>query len=142
MSYVDGYSDGVPKLKDCGPTVETLEEYRAAVNTFFKIVGVKPLSALTVDGQDRFEDVNVKLPVNRTRLAESRDLSIDEMLQLCLRPISLQHAKQIAGKTSAFVVSAFRDEGSKPPFQLLDRVRASKKKHSRSGARSPMTNCA
>ena len=127
-SYVDAYLGSFPKPSDGGPTAKTLEDYRAAINTFIKIVGDKPLNALAIDDQNRFEDVIVRLPVNSTKLAASRYLSIDEMLQLGLKPISLQNAKKISGRTNMFLTWAFRREGAKPPFQLLDTVRVTKKR--------------
>lgn len=124
-AYVDGYLDSFPK--DQRPNDKSLEAYRAAINTFIKIVSDKPLQALAVQDQNRFEDVIVKLPVNSTKVAATRGLSIDEMLLLDLKPISLQNAKNIARRANMFLVWAFRREGGKPPFQLLETVRVSKK---------------
>ncbi|MRV74060.1 hypothetical protein GJ700_20330 [Duganella sp. FT92W] len=57
----------------------------------------------------------------------ARDLLIDDMLQLGLEPISLQNAKNIARRANMFLTWAFRREGGKPPFQLLDTIRVGKK---------------
>lgn len=127
-TYINAYLSSFPKPEDGGPIAKSLEAYGAAINTFIKIVSDKPLNALSIEDQNRFEDVIVKLPVNSTKLAASRDLSIEEMLRLGLKPISLQNAKNIARRTNMFLVWAFRREGGKPPFQLLERVRVSKKK--------------
>lgn len=102
--------------------------YRAAINTFIKIVGDKPLHELAIKDQNRFEDVNVKLPVNSTKVVAARGLSIDEMLLLGLEPISLQNAKNIAPRANVFLEWAFRREGRKPPFKLLERIKVTKKR--------------
>jgi integrase len=124
-AYVDAYLDSFPM--DQRPNEKSLEAYRAAINTFIKIVSDKPLRALTIQDQNRFEDVIVKLPVNSTKVATTRGLGIDEMLSLNLKPISLQNAKNIARRANMFLTWAFRREGGKPPFQLLETVRVSKK---------------
>lgn len=101
--------------------------YRAAVNTFIKIVGDKPPHELVIKDQNRFEDVIVKLPVNSSKVVAARGLSVDDILLLGLEPISLQNAKNIARRANMFLAWAFRREGGKPPFQLLDTVRVGKK---------------
>lgn len=125
-AYVDAYLGSFPE--DQRPNDKSLEAYRAAINTFIKIVGDKPLHALAIQDQNRFEDVIVKLPVNSTKVAATRGLEVDEMLSLNLKPISLQNAKNIARRANMFLAWAFRREGGKPPFQLLDTVRVSKKR--------------
>jgi integrase len=124
-AYVNPYLGSFPK--DQRPNDKSLEAYRAAINTFIKIVCDKPLSALAIQDQNRFEDVIVKLPVNSTKVAATRGLEIDEMLALNLKPISLQNAKNIARRANMFLTWAFRRVGGKPPFQLLDTVRVNKK---------------
>jgi integrase len=124
-AYVDAYLDSFPK--DQRPNDKSLLAYRAAINTFIKIVDDKPLHELAIKDQNRFEDVIVKLPVNSTKVVAARGLSIDDMLLLGLVPISLQNAKNIARRANMFLAWAFRREGRKPPFQLLDTVRVSKK---------------
>jgi integrase len=124
-AYVDAYLDSFPR--DQRPNDKSLLAYRAAINTFIKIVSDKPLHELAIKDQNRFEDVILKLPVNSTKVVAARGLSIDEMLLLGLEPISLQNAKNIARRANMFLTWAFRREGSKPPFQLLDTVRVGKK---------------
>lgn len=124
-SYVEAYLGSFPQ--DQRPNDKSLEAYRAAISTFIKIVGDKPLCALAIQDQNRFEDVIVKLPVNSTKVAATRGLEIDEMLALNLKPISLQNAKNIARRANMFLAWAFRREGGKPPFQLLDTIRVGKK---------------
>lgn len=124
-SYVDPYLDSFPR--DQRPNDKSLLAYRAAINTFIKIVGDKPLHELVIKDQNRFEDVIVKLPVNSSKVVAARGLSIDDMLLLGLEPISLQNAKNIARRANMFLAWAFRREGGKPPFQLLDTVRVGKK---------------
>jgi integrase len=50
------------------------------------------------------------------------------MLELGLKPISILNAKNIARRTNVFLKWAFRREFSKPPFELLDDVKLTKKK--------------
>lgn len=104
----------------------TLEAYQAAINTFIKIVGDKPLHCLGFEDRNRFEDVIKKLPANSTKLAASRDLGVDEMLELGLKPISLNSAKNIARRTNAFLLWACRRENIALPFELLDKVKIKK----------------
>ncbi|WP_343732087.1 site-specific integrase [Duganella sp.] len=125
-SYVDAYLDSFPPSQR--PNDKSLEAYRAAIITFIKIVGDKPLHALGIQDRNRYDDIIVKLPVNSNKLAACRGLSIDEMLLLNLKPISLQNAKQSARRTNGFLWWAFDREGSEPPFQLLARVKVNKKK--------------
>ncbi|MYM32649.1 hypothetical protein GTP58_30385 [Duganella sp. CY15W] len=125
-AYIEPYFDAIPVEQT--PNEKSLEAYRAAINTFIKIVGDKPLQQLGVQEQNRFEDVIVKLPANSTKLANLRSLSIDEMVALGLAPISPQSAKNIARRTNVFLEWAFRREGGKPPFKLLERIKLTKKR--------------
>lgn len=125
-SYVDAYLESFPQSQR--PNDKSLEAYRAAITTFIKIVGDKPLHALGIQDRNRYDDVIIKLPVNSNKVAACRGLSIDEMLLLNLKPISLQNAKQSARRANGFLWWAFDREGGKPPFELLARVKVNKKK--------------
>lgn len=70
----------------------------------------------------------VKLPVNATKIEAARGLSIDELLGLSLKPISIQNAKNIARRSNVFLEWAFRREGQDAPFTLLQQVKITKKK--------------
>lgn len=105
------------------PNEKTLDSHRAALRLFVEIVGYKPLHALSVTDQNRFEDTIGKVPANRTKIAMARALSIDEMTTLEVPKLSPQSAKAIAQRTNNFLVWACRREGSKPPFELMSNVR-------------------
>ncbi|SDC80749.1 Integrase [Massilia sp. PDC64] len=105
------------------PDEKTLESYRAAIRLFIEIVGDKPLHKLSVADQNRYEDVIVKVPANRTKIAKTRSLSIDEMVVLDVPKLSSQTAKNNAQRTNNFLAWAFRREGSKPPFELMNNTR-------------------
>jgi integrase len=68
-----------------------------------------------------------KMPANSTKLSNTRDLSIDEVVALGLTPMSLTNAKNIARRTNKFLRWAFRQEGTDAPFQLLDEVKVAKR---------------
>jgi integrase len=105
------------------PTEKTLESYRAAIGLFIDIVGDKPLHALAVTDQNRFEDTIGKVPANRTKIATTRSLSLDEMTALDVPKLSPQSTKNIAQRANNFLKWAFRREGSTPPFELMGNVR-------------------
>ncbi|MFC5549524.1 DUF6538 domain-containing protein [Massilia aerilata] len=119
--YVERYLAYV--LAHNKPTEKTLDSYRAAISLFIDIIGDKPLHALSVADQNRFEDVIRKVPVNRTKLAIARMLNIDEMTALDVPKLSPQTAKNTAQRTNNFLSWAFRREGNKPPFELMGNVR-------------------
>ena len=105
------------------PDEKTLESYRAAIRLFIEIVGDKPLHKLNVADQNRYEDMIVKVPTNRTKIALTRSLSIDEMVALEVPKISPQTIKNNAQRTNNFLSWAFRREGGKPPFELMNKMR-------------------
>jgi integrase len=105
------------------PDEKTLESYRAATRLFIEIVGDKPLHKLTVADQNRYEDLILKVPTNRTKIALTRSLSIDEMAALDVPKISPQTIKNNAQRTNNFLTWAFRREGGKPPFELMNNMR-------------------
>jgi integrase len=115
---------------------KTLESYLAAVKTFIKIVGDKPLLNLSHQDCNRFEDVIKRLPANSTKLEVSRNLSIDSILELNLRPMSIVNAKNIARRTNAFLHWSFRREGKNVPFILLERTIVEKGKGKRKKRRA------
>lgn len=119
--YVEPYLAHV--LAANKPTEKTLDSYRAAIVLFFEIVGDKPLSALAVADQNRFEDTIEKIPANRTKIATARGLSIDDMIALDVAKLSAQSAKNVAQRTNNFLTWAFRREGRKLPFELMSNVR-------------------
>ena len=123
--YIDGYLDSTPA--EHRPNEKTMESYRAAVETFIEIVGDKELSSLTVEDQNRFEDVILKLPANRSKLEAARGLDVDAVLDLRLPPMSVQNAKNIARRATKFLRWASKREGKPLPFVLLDHVRVTKK---------------
>lgn len=124
-AYIDPYFDNLPLEQR--PKGKTLEQYRASIQTFIKIVGDKPLLQLGRKDANRFEDVIKKLPPNSTKLSNTRELSIDEVVELGLPPMSLTNAKNIARRTNKFLRWAFRREGTDAPFQLLDEVKVAKR---------------
>ena len=124
--YVEAYFSSIPA--DHRPNEKTLASYRAAIDTFIKIIGDKLLHELSVHDRNRFEDVIVKLPINSTKIEAARGLAIDELLQLGLQPISIQNAKNIARRANVFLEWAFRREGHQVPFKLLEQVKITKKK--------------
>lgn len=105
------------------PDEKTLDSYRAAITLFIDIVGDKPLHALGVTDQNRFEDTIGKVPANRTKIAVTRALSLDEMTALNVPKLSPQSTKNVAMRTNKFLMWAFRREGGKPPFELMRNVR-------------------
>jgi hypothetical protein len=120
-SYLEQYlAKGFVTAK---PTRKTLDSYRAAIGLFIDIVGDKPLCALCVVDQNRFEDTIGKVPANRIKIASTRALSLDEMINFDLPKLSPQSTKNIAQRTNNFLIWAFRREGSKPPFELMGNVR-------------------
>ena len=125
-SYVEAWLDSVPV--EHRQNDKTIASYRAGVHTFIKIVGDKPLREFSFADQNRFDDVIVRLPANSTKLAVSRDLSIDEMLLIGLPPISIVNAKNIARRSTNFLKWACKREGFKCPFELCDDVKITKKK--------------
>lgn len=56
------------------------------------------------------------MPANSTKLADTRDLSIDEVVALGRPPMSLTNAKNIARRTNKFLRWAFRQEDTDAPF--------------------------
>lgn len=124
-AYIDLYFDDIPLEQR--PKGKTLEQYRASIQTFIKIVGDKPLLQLDRKDANRFEYVIKKMPANSTKLSNTRDLSIDEVVALGLTPMSLTNAKNIARRTNKFLRWAFRQEGTDAPFQLLDEVKVAKR---------------
>lgn len=124
-AYMDPYFDNLPLEQR--PKGKTLEQYRASIQTFIKIVGDKPLFQLGRKDANRFEDVIKKMPANSTKLSNTRELSIDEVVALGLPPMSLTNAKNIARRTNKFLRWAFRREGTDAPFQLLDEVKVAKR---------------
>lgn len=123
--YVEPYLVSMPIEQR--PNAKTLNSYQAAINTFIKIVGDKPLNELSVQDQNRFEDVIVNLPLNSTKLESTRSVSIDQMLLLKMPSISVQNAKNIARRANVFLTWAFRREGATPPFELLGSLKLTKK---------------
>jgi integrase len=124
-AYIDPYFDNLPLEQR--PKGKTLEQYRASIQTFIKIVGDKPLLQLGRKDANRFEDIIKKMPANSTKLANTRELSVDELVALGLPPMSLTNAKNIARRTNKFLRFAFRREGVDAPFQLLDEVKVAKR---------------
>jgi integrase len=120
-SYVEPYLAHVQTANR--PTGKTLDSYRAAITLFIDIVGDKPLNTLAVHDQNKFEDTIGKVPANRTKIAQARALSLDEMIALDVPKLSLQSAKNIAQRTNNFLTWAFRREGGKLPFELMGNVR-------------------
>lgn len=119
-SYIEPYlSNAFTASK---PDKKTLDSYRAAIVLFIDIVGDKPLHALGVTDQNRFEDLIGKVPTNRTKIALTRALSLDEMTGLDVPKLSPQSAKNIAMRANRFLTWAFRREGGKPPFELMGNV--------------------
>ncbi|MDQ9171920.1 site-specific integrase [Oxalobacteraceae bacterium R-40] len=125
-TYIDPYFESIPA--EHRPNEKTLASYRAAIDTFIKIVANKPPHELSVQDRNRFEDVIVKLPVNSTKIQTTRGLNIDEVLELGLQPISIQNAKNIARRANVFLEWVCRREGHQVPFKLLEQVRITKKK--------------
>jgi hypothetical protein len=112
-------------------STKTSDSYRAAIESFIEIVGNKPLLELTIHDQNRFEDIVFRLPTNRNKMSVTCGLTIDQILELDttnLKLLSLQTAKNYAQRTNNFLSWAFRREGSKPPFELLDQVKSTKKR--------------
>ena len=105
------------------PDEKTLDSYRAAIVLFMDIVGDKPLHSFSVNDQNRFEDIIGKIPANRTKIAKTRGLSIEQMTALDCPKLSPQSAKNVAMRTNRFLVWAYRREGIKPPFELMGSVR-------------------
>lgn len=120
-NYIEPYLAHVQSANK--PTEKTLDSYRAAIVLFIDIVGDKPLNALAVTDQNRFEDTIGKIPANRTKIAPARGLSIDDMIALDVAKLSAQSAKNIAQRANNFLTWAFRREGGKPPFELMGNVR-------------------
>ena len=120
-AYVEPYLANA--FKASMPDEKTLESYRAAIHLFIEIVGDKPLHKLNVADQNRYEDTIVKVPTNRTKSALTRSLSIDEMVTLKIPKISSQTVKNNAQRTNNFLAWAFRREGGKPPFELMNKMR-------------------
>jgi integrase len=119
-SYVEPYLANA--FVAAKPTEKTLDSYRAAISLFIDIVGDKPLHALGVTDQNRFEDTIGKIPANRTKIASARALSLDQMIALDAPKLSPQSTKNIAQRTNNFLNWAFRREGGKPPFELMGNV--------------------
>ncbi len=124
-AYIDKYCDSWPDEQE--KKDKTVEQYRASIRTFIKIVGDKPLLELNRKDANRFEDVIKKMPANSTKLANTRELSIDEVVALGLPPMSLTNAKNISRRTNAFLRWAFRRLDRDAPFQLLDDIKVSKR---------------
>jgi integrase len=125
-AYIDLYFDSLPLEER--PNEKTLEQYRASIQTFIKTVGDKPLHQLDRKDANRFEDVIKKMPANSTKLANTRSLSVDEVVALCLPPMSTTNAKNIARRTNNFLRFAYRRIGmADAPFQLLDDVKVAKR---------------
>lgn len=120
-SYVEPYL--LNAFTASQPDEKTLDSYRAAIALFIDIVGDKPLHALGVTDQNRFEDIISKVPTNRTKIAIARDLTLDEMIALDVPKLSPQSAKNVAIRTNRFLAWAFRREGGKPPFELMGNTR-------------------
>lgn len=135
-SYVEAYLANA--FVSAKPNEKTLDSYRAALLLFIDIVGDKPLHALSVTDQNRFEDAIGKIPANRTKIAMARALSIDEMTALDVPKLSPQSAKNIAQRTNNFLKWAFRREGGKPPFELMGNVRITTR--SKTVQRRPFTD--
>jgi integrase len=102
---------------------KTIESYRAAIRLFIEIVGDKPLHKLSVADQNRYEDIVIRVPANRTKIALTRSLSIHDMVALEVPKLSPQTVKNNAQRTNNFLTWAFRREGGKPPFELMSNVR-------------------
>jgi integrase len=124
-AYIDPYFDSLPAEQR--PKGKTLEQYRASIQTFIKIVGDKPLLELGRKDANRFEDVITKMPANSTKLANTRALSMDEVVALGLPPMSLTNAKNISRRTNKFLRWAFRRLDLDVPFQLLDEIKVAKR---------------
>ena len=120
-SYIEAYLSNA--FMAVSPDEKTLDSYRAAIALFIDIVGDKPLHALGVNDQNRFEDMIGKIPANRTKIAKTRGMSIDELTALDAPKLSPQSAKNVAMRTNRFLTWAFRREGGKPPFELMGNVR-------------------
>lgn len=123
--YIDAYLN-IPH--EVPLEAKTLEAYRAAIETFLKIVGNKPLGQMTIKDQNRFDDVIVKIPPNSTKIAATRNLSIDEVVSLGLKPMSVNNAKNIARRANSFLKWAFKREGFKCDIELLAELKIKKKK--------------
>lgn len=120
-SYIEAYLSNA--FMAVRPDEKTLDSYRAAIALFIDIVGDKPLHALGVNDQNRFEDMIGKIPANRTKIAKTRGMSIDELTALDAPKLSPQSAKNVAMRTNRFLTWSFRREGGKPPFELMGNVR-------------------
>jgi integrase len=120
-SYVEPYLANA--FVAAKPTEKTLDSYRSAISLFIDIVGDKALHALGVTDQNLFEDTIGKVPANRTKIASTRALSLDQMIALDVPKLSPQSTKNIAQRTNNFLNWAFRREGGKPPFELMGNVR-------------------
>jgi integrase len=120
-SYIEPYLSNAFAVNT--PDEKTLDSYGAAIALFIDIVGDKPLHALGVNDQNRFEDMIAKIPANRTKIAKTRGLSLGEMSALDIPKLSPQSAKNVAMRTNRFLTWAFRREGNKPPFELMGNVR-------------------
>jgi integrase len=120
-SYIEPYLSNA--FTASRPDKKTLDSYRAAIVLFIDIIGDKPLHTLGVTDQNRFEDMIAKVPANRTKIAMTRALSLEEMTTLNVSKLSPQSAKNVAMRTNRFLTWAFRREGSKPPFELMGNVR-------------------
>ena len=120
-SYIEPYLSSA--FTASKPGEKTLDSYRAAITLFIDIVGDKPLHELGVIDQNRFEDLIVKVPANRTKIAKARALSLDEMTSLDVPKLSPQSAKNVAMRANRFLMWAYRRQGGKPPFELMGNIR-------------------
>jgi len=136
-AYVEPYFDSLPLEQR--PNEKSLDQYRASIRTFLKIVGDKPLLELNRKDRNGFEDVVKKMPANSTQLANTRDLSIDGVIALGLPPMSLTNAKNIARRTNTFLAWAFDRHGKDAPFQLLGKLKVAKRAKN-AKARRPFTD--
>ena len=76
------------------------------------------------------------MPANSTKLANTRDLSIDHLIALGLPPMSLANAKNISHRTDSFQSWAFRQLDLDTPFQLLDTIKVPKRPRGKKACRT------
>jgi integrase len=137
-TYVDAYLTG--DTPGDGPNKKTLDSYRAAIDLFIRIVGDKPIQALSVADRNKYDQTIVRVPPNYTKKMAKCGLSLDELIAQSDTPASPVTSRNMARRANQFLGWLAYELGlEKPPIEVLGRLKF-KKGESKADQRRAFSN--
>lgn len=129
--FIDPYIRSINDNRERADWVneQGLDDHRRTCKILIEIIGDKPITEITIEDRNRFDDVIKRYPVNREKVRETRGKTLDEILALpSYQRINLKTAKFHASRANAFLQWVARQTGSPSPLTLLENVRIKKGK--------------